>query len=148
MQLNTGRAFLLHFLFSLLHFLFLPTYLSITGPGSPGGVVAAVESTSVRVSWGAVDDAHRYTITFTQPQGANQEGLCPTGSHTTSLTIRAPSTTVSIAVGEDVETGVTDMLRAYTKYEVTVVAVSDILGTSPPMSETKSVLTPQTGKTD
>ena len=40
------------------------------------------------------------------------------------------------------------MLRAYTIYEVTVVAVSDILGTSPPMSETKSVLTPQTGKTD
>ena len=145
MQLNTGLAFLLHFLFSLLHFFFLPTYLSITGPGSPEGVVAAVESTSVRVSWGAVDDADRYIVTF---QGTNREGLCPNGSHTTSLTIRAPSTTVSIAVGEDVETGVTDMLRAYTKYEVTVVAVSDILGTSPPMSETKSVLTPQTGKTD
>ena len=142
MQLNTGRAFLLHFLFSLLHFLFLPTYLSITGPGSPEGVVAAVESTSVQVSWGAVDDAHRYTITF---QGTNQEGLCPNGSHTASLTVSAPSTTVSIAVGGDVETRVSDMLRAYTTYEVTVKAVSDVLGTSP-TSQIKSVLTPQTGR--
>ena len=97
-------------------------------------------SSVIRVSWGAVDEADRYTITFTQVQGANQEGLCPTGSHSTSLTIRAPSTTVSIAVGEDVETGVTDMLRAYTTYEVTVVAVSDVRGTSSP-SQMRSVLT-------
>ena len=77
-------------------------------------------------------------------QGTNQEGLCLTDSHTATLT--ATSTTVSITVGGDVGSTVTDMLRAYTTYEVTVEAVSDVRGTSRP-SETRRVLTPQTSET-
>ncbi|CAI8036866.1 hypothetical protein GBAR_LOCUS20654, partial [Geodia barretti] len=60
-----------------------------------------------------------------------------------TLTVSAPSTTVSIAVGGDVGSTVTDTLRAYTTYEVTVNAVRDVRGTSRP-SETRRVLTPQT----
>ena len=77
-------------------------------------------------------------------QGTHQQGLCPTDSHTATLT--APSTTASIAVGGDVGSTVTDELRAYTTYEVTVVAVSDVRGTSQP-SETMRILTPQTSET-
>ena len=108
--------------------------------------MTAVESSSVTVSWGAVDDADRYTVTFSMAQGTNQEGLCPTDSHTATLTVDVPSTTVSIAVGGDVGSTVTDELRAYTTYEVTVEAVSDVRGTSRP-SGTRRVLTPQTSET-
>ena len=115
--------------------------MTITGPDAPEDVVAAAESGTVQLSWQAVDEADRYTITFTQVQGANQEGPCPTGSHTTSLTVNAPSTNATLAIGG---AGVPDMLRAYTTYEVTVVAVSDVLGTSPP-SQFRRALTPQIG---
>ena len=54
--------------------------------------------------------------------------------------------TASIAVGEDVESS-DDMLRAYTTYEVTVVTLSDVRGTSSP-SDTETVTTPQTSKSD
>ena len=40
-----------------------------------------------------------------------------------------------------------DMLRAYTTYEVTVMAVSDVRGTSSP-SDPETVTTPQTSKSD
>ena len=92
-----------------------------------------------------MEDADRYTVTFTQVQGTNQQELCPSGSHTASTTVEGV-TTASIPVGEDVEsTG--DMLRAYTTYEVTVVAVSDARGTSSP-SDPETVTTPQTSKSD
>ena len=78
------------------------------------------------MSWGGVDDADSYTVTFSKAQGTNQEGLCSTDS--AIQTVDAPSTTVSIAVGGDVGSTVTDMLRAYTTYEVTVEAVSDVGG--------------------
>ena len=79
-----------------------------------------------------MDDVDRYTVTFSMAQGTNQEGLCPTDSHTATLTVDVPSTTISIAVGGHVGS--------------TVEAVSDIRGTSRP-SETKRVLTPQTSET-
>ena len=107
--------------------------------------MAAAESSPVTVSWRAVEDAYRYTVTFSQVQGTNQQGLCPSGSHTASTTVDGV-TTASIPVGEDVET-TDDMLRAYTTYAVTVVAVSDARGTSSP-SDTETVTTPQTGKSD
>ncbi|CAI8054851.1 Protein sidekick-1, partial [Geodia barretti] len=107
-------------------------------------LVVTAESASVRVSWHAVEDVERYAVTFSQVQGYYQQGQCNrTDSHTATLTVSAPSTTASIAVGGDVGSTVTDMLRAYTTYEVTVKAVSDVRGTSRP-SETKRVLTPQT----
>ena len=107
-------------------------------------MVAAAESASVRVSWQAVDDADSYIVTFSQ---TDRQELCPTDSHTPSLTLNAPYTTVDVAVGRDVELTANDMLRAYTAYEVTVEAVSNVTGASPP-SVSKSVVTPQTGETD
>ena len=123
-----------------------PSSLSNTAPDTPEGVMTAAESSSVTVSWGAVVDANRYTVTFSIAQGTNQQGLCPTDSHTATQTVDAPSTTASIAVGGDVGSTVTDELRAYTTYEVTVEAVSDVRGTSRP-SETMRFLTPQTSET-
>ena len=108
---------------------------------------ATAESASVTVSWGAVEDTDRYTVTLSQVQGTDQQGLCPNDYHTASLIVEAPSTTVSIAVGEVVHYTATDMLRAFTTYEVTVEAVSDVGGTSLP-SETRRVLTPQTSESD
>ena len=114
-------------------------------PDTPEGVEASPESASVRVSWQTVVDADRYIVTFSKVEGTGQEGLCPTDSHTASLTVDGgSSTTVSIAVGRDVES--TDMLRAYTTYEVTVLANSDVRGTSQP-SSAEEVTSPQTGET-
>ena len=107
---------------------------------TPEMVEATTEPSSVTVSWGAVEDADIYTVTLSQVQGTNQQGLCPNDYHTASLIVEAPSTTVSIAVGDYT---VIDILRAFTTYEVTVVAVSDVGRTSLP-SETRRVLTPQT----
>ena len=121
------------------HFLLPPA------PDYPRGVETALEPVSVRVSWEAVDNADSYTVTFSQAQGINQEGLCPNDYHTTSLIVSAPTTTVSIPVGGDVESAVTDMLRAFTTYEVAVKAFSYI-GTGAP-SESTTVLTQQTSKT-
>ena len=107
--------------------------------------MTAAGSSPVTVSWRAVEDADRYNVTFSQVQGTNQQGLCPSGSHTASTTVDGV-TTASIPVGEDVES-TDDMLRAYTTYEVTVEAVSDARGTSSP-SDTETVTTPQTSKSD
>ena len=79
-----------------------------------------------------MDDADRYIVTFSQVQGT--DGLqCHSDSHTASLTVDGgSSTTVSIDVAGDVESTVTDMLRAYTRYRFNVTAVSDRRGTSQP----------------
>ena len=121
--------------------------LSTTAPDTPEGVEATPESASVRVSWQTVDDADRYIVTFSQVQGT--DGLqCHSDSHTASLTVDGgSSTTVSIAVAGDVESTVTDMLRAYTRYRFNVTAVSDRRGTSQP-STAVDVLTPQTREID
>ena len=100
-------------------------------PDPPEGVMAVVGSTSVTVSWEAVDDADRYTVTFTRATGADQQGACIIGinnRHTAS--VDTPTTTVSIDVGQLVEEDVTDMLRAFSTYFITVVAVSDAGGSS------------------
>ena len=107
--------------------------------------MAAAGSSPVTVSWRAVADANRYTVTFSQVQGTNQQGLCTSGSHTANTTVEGV-TTASILVGEDVES-TDDILRAYTTYAVTVEAVSDARGTSSP-SDTETVTTPQTSKSD
>ena len=89
----------------------------------PQRVIAEnVGSTSVRVYWQAVKYADRYTVTFTQAQGMDQEGLCPSVSVNT--------TTAIIDIGQDVEPSDATMLRAFTTYFITEVAESDVLGTS------------------
>ena len=89
---------------------------------APTGVsVSGEHSTTIRVSWEAVEYADRYTVTFTQTRGEDQLGLCTSDSHT--AIVPADATSASITVGQDVEDG--GQLRAYTTYSITVVAVSD-----------------------
>ena len=89
-----------------------------------------VNDTSVGVSWQTVDDADRYTVTFTQTKGDNQQGVCRDASHTALISVSAPSTSASIGVGQMLATGDTTMLRAYTTYSITVVAENDVTGSS------------------
>ena len=90
----------------------------------PKGVMAesVLNPLSVRVSWQAVEDADRYTVTFTKAMGSLQEGPCKSYSHTVTLSVDMASANVS--VGQDVGP------KAYTTYFITVVAESDELGTS------------------
>ena len=105
-----------------------------------------VDSTPVTVSWEAVDDADSYTVTFTRATGADQQGECNTANnnnmHTAS--VDTLTNTARIDVGQLVEEDVTDMLRAYSTYFITVVAVSDGGGPSAE-SDQATVMTPQIG---
>ena len=102
----------------------------------PEGVsVSEVQPHSVRVSWKAVEGADTYTVTFTQTVGDQQQELC-SDSHSVSVSTEGPS--LSVVVGED------DMLRAFTTYSITVVAVSDVSGSSED-SQPVTVTTAQTG---
>ena len=102
--------------------------ISYTGTplAAPVGVTVSEGSTSVTVSWQAVEDADRYTVTFIQTMGSDQLGLCLSSSHMASVSV--DTTSASISVGQDVEIGDDDMLRAYTTYSITVVAESDVSG--------------------
>ena len=84
-----------------------------------------VGTTSVSVSWDAVNDADRYTVTFTRATGDEQQGTCPDSTHIATVTVDAPSITASIDIGENVAPDVDDMLRAYSTYFITVVASND-----------------------
>ena len=86
-----------------------------------------LEINSVRVLWEAVEDADYYTVSFSQAVGDDQEGLCRDDPHSANVTVDDVPT-ASIAVGEDVGSDETSMLRAYTTYSVTVVAFSDVWG--------------------
>ena len=105
----------------------LAIFISYTGTplAAPDGVtvVSEVESTSVTVSSQAVEDADRYTVTFTQTMGSDQLGLCREASHTASVSV--DTTSASNSVGQSVDPNIRDMLRAYTTYFITVVAESD-----------------------
>ena len=102
----------------------------------PEGVsVSEVQPHSVRVSWQAVEGADTYTVTFTQTVGDQQQGLCRR-SHS-AVPTEGPS--LSVVVGED------DMLRAFTTYSITVVAVSEVQGRSED-SEPMTVTTAQTSR--
>ena len=104
-----------------------------------------VDDTSVRVSWQTVNDADRYTVTFTTTLGNRQQGLCIFNIHRGRVSVDAPSTSASIGVGQMLELLDGTMLRAYTTYSITVVAESDVKGTSED-SEPVTVTTPQTSK--
>ena len=104
----------------------------LTEPHIPLGVVVKLnrKTTSLSVSWDAVNNADRYTVTFTRATGDEQQGTCIEATHTASVTVDAPSTTASIDIGQDVESSVTNMLRAYSTYFITVVAENDVNGSS------------------
>ena len=85
-----------------------------------------VGTTSVSVSWDAVNDADRYTVTFTRATGDEQQGTCPDSTHIATVTVDAPSITASIDIGENVAPDVDDMLRAYSTYFITMVLYSSI----------------------
>ena len=77
--------------------------------------------------------------------GDDQQGLCAMGSHITHVSVDAHSTSASIDVGQKLAADDTTMLRAYTTYSITVVAESDVTGSSE-HSEPITVTTPQTSK--
>ena len=94
-------------------------------------MVDGVDDTSVTVSWGTVDGADRYTVTFTKTRTTStQQGLCITAGHVVSVSVDAPSTSASIGVGQMLTAEDTTMLRSYTTYSITVVAESDVTGSS------------------
>ena len=112
-------------------------------PTTPMNVMADnVGTTSVSMSWNAVNDADRYTVTFTRATGDEQQGACTMSTHTASVTVNAPSTTASINIGENVESAA-DTLRAYSTYFITVVASNG--GGNSDDSEQISILTSQIG---
>ena len=81
-----------------------------------------VTPTSIRVSWQPVKKADRYTMTLLEMMGDDQLGLCPEASHTVSVS----TSSLSVVIGQT--NG--DILRAYTTYFITVVAESDVWGSS------------------
>ena len=107
-------------------------------------MVEELETNSVRVLWESVKDADYYTVSFSQAVGDDQEGLCTDDPHSANVTINDVPT-ASIAVGEDVGSDETSMLRAYTTYSVTVVAFSDVWGRTVG-SEAVTFTTPQTSQ--
>ena len=116
-----------------------------TVPPPSGVMVDGVDDTSVRVSWGTVDDANRYTVTFTKNTGNRQQGLCIFDIHRSSVSVDATSTSAIIGVGQMLAGDDTTLLRAYTTYSITVVAESDVTGSSED-SEPVTVTTAQTSK--
>ena len=100
-------------------------------------LVRVSETGSVRVSWEEVENADYYTVSFSQAVGDDQEGLCRDDSHSASLNV-----TSFTAVGDNVGSDETHILRAYTTYSVTVVAFSDVWGRTVG-SEAVGVTTPQ-----
>ena len=109
--------------------------------GAPGSVmVNNVQPTSVQVSWQAVEFANRYCVRLTQTMGEKQLGLCsPTHVHSVAVETSNLSTVV----------GQTDnnMLRPYTTYSITVVAMSGLWGSSEE-SKPITVTTNQTSEDD
>ena len=89
---------------------------------APDGVtVKDIQSHSIQVSWKAVEDANNYNVTLTQTMGDSQLGIC-SESHTISV----DTFNLSVIVGQ---TG-NEMLKAYTTYSITVIAMSDVWGNS------------------
>ena len=138
-----------------MYILYFPSSLYISAhteppPSAPDGLmVDGVDDTSVGVSWRAVSDADRYTVTFRQMLGSGQ-GLCTVSTHTASVQVDAPNTSEShigatIGVGQMPAADDTTMLRAYTTYSITVVAESDLTGSSED-SEAITVITAQISK--
>ena len=133
-MLTTRTIYYIH------HNIFPP--LTEPPPDTPMNVmVVNVGTTSVSVSWDVVNDADRYTVTFTRATGDEQEGACPMSTHTATVTVDAPSTTASIDIGENVVSS--DMLRAYSTYFITMVASND--GGNSGDSEQIPILTSQIG---
>ena len=105
------------------------------------------ETTSVRVSWEALEGADNYTVLFSAAVGDEQEGLCRNESHSASVMVNGSITdllNVSIAVEEDVGSNETSSVRIYTTYSVAVIAFSDVWGRTAG-SEPITFTTPQRG---
>ena len=90
-------------------------------------MVDVVDDTSVRVSWQAVEDADRYSVTFSTSEGDDQQGLC---KHFDRVSVDTSNTSTSIGVGHMLELLDISMLRAYTTYSITVEAKNDEAGSS------------------
>ena len=103
---------------------------------APSGVVSSNRrTTSVRVSWQAVEDADRYTVTLSKTIGEYlQRGPCHEGPHIVSVATSG----LSVVVGQTTE----DMLRPFTTYNITVVAENNVLGSSEPSDPVRVTTNP------
>ena len=89
---------------------------------APDGVtVKDIQSHSIQVSWKAVEDANNYNVTLTQKMGDSQLGIC-----SESYTLSVDTSSLSVNVGQTSN----EMLKAYTTYSITVIAMSDVWGDS------------------
>ena len=122
-----------------------PMLINTLATGYPANVIveSVLKPLSVRVSWQAVEDADRYTVTFRKETDRYQKGYCKYEFHTAIVSVDA--TNASVAVGRKVKRHETTMLRAYTTYAITVVAENNQTGTSN-SSYPISFTTPQTSK--
>ena len=127
------------------YFICLFLYIGLPLAIPSGVMVVGVGDTSVRVSWQSVDDADRYTVTFSKTTGNSQQGLCVFGNHIAHVSVDAPSTSARISVGHMLDEDDRTMLRAYTTYSIHVVAESDVTGSSED-SEPITFTTAQTSK--
>ena len=112
--------------------MFSPTVPQLEAPS--GVSVSAIKSTSVQVSWQAVENADRYTVILAK---IKELGLC-SFFHVVSV----DTTSSIVVVGQNND----NRLRAYTTYSITVVAKNDEGNfiTSRP-SKTIKITTKQTG---
>lgn len=98
-----------------------------------------IKPTIVHVSWERVNDAVMYKVMFKRGRGDEQQGGCSRSPH--SVVVNASTVSVSIVIGQNVVSN--DMLRAYSTYFITVVAVNSTGGEQ--CSEPESIFTPQQG---
>ena len=77
------------------------------------------------MSWQAVLNADRYTVTLSKTIMPDQRGVCDYGSHIVSVVTSG----LRVVVGKPPDE---DMLRQFTTYSVTVVAENNTSGSSEP----------------
>ena len=85
-------------------------YMSLTVP-QPSVTVDRIQATSVNINWSASFGADRYEILYERATGGQQEGHCPSQSHSGLVKVSAPTTSVTI-------TG----LEEFSTYRITVTA--------------------------
>ena len=95
--------------------------------------MSEIQHHSARVSWQAVEGADTYTVIFSQTMGNQQQGLCST---THSVAVYTEDSSLSVVIGED------HMMRAFTTYSITVVALSGVCSSED--SQPVTVATAQT----
>ena len=108
-------------------------------PDTPTGVaVSDIQPHSIQVSWEDQPDADSYIVLYNTVVGDEQVGLCSNSTRSGSVTTDVPSTSITVGMDDGI-------LRAFTTYSITVVAVSEMIGMSQ-RSDPVILTTQQTGE--